>query len=50
MNGAAPEEEICDNIRKGDRVRKSEAIRHRRARFQAVIVAKESIKIFMQRG
>ena len=44
---AALEEEICDNIRKGDRARKFEVMRHGRAGLQAILGAEESIKGFM---
>ena len=49
MDGAVIEEEIGNDIRKGDRARKLEAIRHGRDRFQDIIEAKESITGFMQR-
>ena len=47
VDGAALEEEIGDDIQKEDRARKFEAMIHGRARFQAIIGAKESIKCFM---
>ena len=50
VNGAALEEEIGDDIWKGDRARKFEVLRHGRASFQAILGAKESIKVYMQRG
>ena len=49
MNGAAIEEEIGDDIWKGDQARKFEMMRHGRAFFQYIIGAKEIIKSFMQR-
>ena len=50
VDGAALEEEIGDNIWKGDRARKFEVMRHGRSFFQYIIGAKEIIKSFMQRG
>ena len=50
MDEAALEEETGDNIRKGDWLRKFEAMRHGRTRFQAILGAKEIIKGFIQRG
>ena len=50
VDGAAFEEEIGDNIRKGGRVRKFEAMRHRCACFQAVLVEKYSVKLLVHQG
>ena len=50
VDGAALEEEICDDIRKGAQARNFEVMRHGRARFQDILRAKESIKVFMKRG
>ena len=50
MDGAALKEEIGDNIWKGDRAIKFEALRHGRALFQAILVAKENNRCFMQRA
>ena len=50
VDGATFEEEIGNDIRKGDRARKFKAMEHECARFQAVLGAKESVKCFMQRG
>ena len=50
VDGAALEEEICDNIWKGDRARKFEAMRYGNAYFRAILREKYSIKGFINRG
>ena len=50
VNEAAFEEEIGDDIQKGARARKFKSMGHVCARFQAALVAKESVKFFMQQG
>ena len=50
MDGDALEEEASDDIWQWDQPRNFKVIRHVSALFQAIIGAKESIKVFIHRG